>query len=192
MKSTVLHNQSLRRPGSSSAALRVKLNQHTALRAKSLGALGELLAIKALVDNGFNNIRNLNDQKRNFPYADLYAERKDEKYVISVKARNRYERNGRLNSRYKLGSDCAIKAKKAEVQFKAKAAWLAITIFDDIYSIYFGPLDSLSVKSGIPMGESHFEKYECLVKEKQHGLDFRPYKNIYENSVEHINQGNEE
>jgi hypothetical protein len=53
----------------------IKLNQHTALRAKSLGALGELLAIKALVDNGFNNIRNLNDKKRNFPYADLYAER---------------------------------------------------------------------------------------------------------------------
>jgi hypothetical protein len=27
---------------------------------------------------------------------------------------------------------------------------------------------------------------ECLVKEKQHGLDFRPYKNTYESSVEHL------
>lgn len=53
----------------------IRLDGHTALRARSLGALGELLAIKALVDNGFNNIRNLNDQKRNFPYADLYAEK---------------------------------------------------------------------------------------------------------------------
>ncbi len=44
----------------------IQFNQHTALRAKSLGALGELLALKALVDNGFNNIRNLNDNKRNF------------------------------------------------------------------------------------------------------------------------------
>jgi hypothetical protein len=158
----------------------IKLNQRTALRAKSLGALGELLAIKALVDNGFNNIRNLNDQKKNYPYADLYAERGKEKYVISVKARNRFERNGRLNSRYNLGSDCAMKAEKAELKFNAKAAWMAITIFDDIYSIYFGTLDSLSVKTGIPMGEPHFKKYECLVKEKQHGLDFRPYKNIYE------------
>lgn len=77
----------------------IQLNHHTALRAKSLGALGELLAIKALVDNGFNNIRNLNDQKKNYPYADLYAERGKEKYVISIKARNRYERSGRLNSR---------------------------------------------------------------------------------------------
>ena len=37
-----------------------------------------------LVDNGFNNIRNLNDQKKNYPYADLYAERGKEKYVISL------------------------------------------------------------------------------------------------------------
>ncbi len=170
----------------------IKLNQHTVLRAKSLEALGELLAIKALVDNGFNNIRNLNDQKRNIPYADLYAEREDEKYVISVKARNRYERNGRLNSRYNLGSDCEIKAKKAELQFKAKATWMAISIFDDIYSVYFGTFECLSLKTGIPLGENHFPRYECLVNEKQHGLDFRPYKNTYESSVEHCNQGDGE
>ncbi|MGR3311419.1 MAG: hypothetical protein ACUZ77_11685 [Candidatus Brocadiales bacterium] len=158
----------------------VQLNCHTALRAKSLGALGELLAIKALVDNGFNSIRNLNDQKKNYPYADLYAERGKDKFIISVKARNRYERNGRLNSRYNLGKDCSSKAKKAELQFNAKAAWMAISIFDNIYSIYFGAFNSLSVKTGISMGEKYFEKYECLVKEKQHGLDFRPYKNVYE------------
>ncbi|WP_319587234.1 hypothetical protein [uncultured Desulfobulbus sp.] len=166
----------------------IKLNQHTALRAKSLGALGELLAIKALVDNGFNNIKNLNDNKRNFPYADLYAERENEKYVISVKARNRYERTGRLNSRYNLGSNCIIKAKKAELQFNAKAAWLAISIFDDIYSIYFGTLESLTAKTGIPIGATHFQLYECLVKEKQHGLDFRPYKNIYEKGADQSGQ----
>ena len=158
----------------------IRLNEHTALRARSLGALGELLAIKALVDNGFNNIRNLNDQKRNFPYADLYAERDGQKYVISVKARNRYENNGRLNSRYKLGIDCESKAKKAELKFNAKAAWLAISIFDDFYSVYFGTLERLPVKTGIPMSENHLQSYECLVKERQHGLDFKPYKNIYE------------
>jgi len=158
----------------------IQRNHRTALRAKSLGALGELLAIKALVDNGFNNIRNLNDQKKNYPYADLYAERGKEKYVISVKTRNRYQRNGRLNSRYKLGKDCTSKVEKAELQFNAKGAWMAISIADDIYSIYFGTFDSLSVKTGIPMGEIHFAGYECLVKEKQHGLDFSPYKNVYE------------
>jgi len=66
------------------------------------------------------------------------------------------------------------------LQFNAKAAWMAISIFDDIYSIYFGEFDSLSVKTGIPMGKIHFQRYECLVKEKQHGLDFSPYKNVYE------------
>lgn len=47
----------------------------TVLRRKSLGTLGELFAIKALVDNNFSNIRNLNDHKKNYPYADIYAER---------------------------------------------------------------------------------------------------------------------
>jgi hypothetical protein len=101
----------------------IKLNQSTALRVRSLNALGELLAIKALVDNGFNNIRNLNDQKRNYPYADFYAERGDQKYVISVKTRNRYQNNGHLNDRYKLGTDCKNKARQAELKFNATAEW---------------------------------------------------------------------
>ncbi len=151
--------------------------QKTWLRLRSLGALGELLAMKALVDNRFKNIRNLNDQKKNFPYADLYAEKGGKRYVISVKARNRYQKNRRLNSRYKLGSDCENKARRAEKEFKAQAAWMAISIFDDVYSVYFGTLDSLPAKTGILMGEPHVQGYQCLVKEKQHGLDFRPYKN---------------
>jgi hypothetical protein len=163
----------------------IKLNQSTALRVRSLGALGELLAIKALVDNGFNNIRNLNDQKRNYPYSDLYAERGDQKYVISVKTRNRYQNNGHLNDRYKLGTDCKSKARQAELKFNATAAWMAISILDDVYSVYFGTLDALAGKNGIPMGDNDITKYDCLAKEKHHGLDFKPYKNIYEKSVEH-------
>jgi hypothetical protein len=82
-----------------------------------------------------------------------------------------------------LGRDCASKANKAELQFNAKAAWMAISLFDDTYSIYFGAFESLSSKTDIPMGENHFKRYECLVKEKQHGLDFSPYKNVYEQKV---------
>lgn len=85
-----------------------------------------------------------------------------------------------------------MKAQRAELQFNARAAWMAITIFDDIYSVYFGTLDALPVKTGVPMGENHFQRYECLVEEKQHGLDFSPYKNVYEKRVEHINQGDGE
>ena len=41
-------------------------------------------------------------------------------------------------------------------------------------SAYFGAIDSLSVKTGIPMGENHFGRYECLVKEKTTRLGFQP------------------
>lgn len=49
--------------------------QTEALRKKSLGELGELISIKALVDSSFDKIVNLNDKKMNYPYADLYAEK---------------------------------------------------------------------------------------------------------------------
>ena len=45
-------------------------NKIEAARKKSLGQLGELFAIKALVDKGFDKIRNLNDHNMNEPYAD--------------------------------------------------------------------------------------------------------------------------
>jgi hypothetical protein len=73
-------------------------------------------------------------------------------------------------------------AARAESQFKAKGAWIAISIYDDIYSIYFGTLDILEGNTGIPMTDKHLKKYECLVYEKPHNIDFTPYKNIYEDS----------
>ena len=42
-------------------------NKIEAARKKSLGQLGELFAIKALVDKGFDKIRNLNDHNMNEP-----------------------------------------------------------------------------------------------------------------------------
>ena len=45
-------------------------NKKEASRKKSFGELGELFAIKALVDNHYEKIINLNDKKMNFPFAD--------------------------------------------------------------------------------------------------------------------------
>jgi|GEM_PF-3968275 len=45
-----------------------EVTQKEAARKKSLGELGELFAIKALVDNKFDKIRNLNDQHLNEPF----------------------------------------------------------------------------------------------------------------------------
>ena len=52
-----------------------ELKKKEAKRKKSLGELGELFGIKALVDKSFKNIENLNDEKMNYPFADLYAEK---------------------------------------------------------------------------------------------------------------------
>ncbi len=46
-------------------------NRKEAARKKSLGELGELFALKALVDKKFDRIRNLNDNTLNEPFADL-------------------------------------------------------------------------------------------------------------------------
>jgi hypothetical protein len=79
-------------------------NKKEAARKKSLGELGELFALKALVDKKFDRIRNLNDNTRNEAFADIECEKDGLRYIISVKARNKYQKNGRLNSRYNLGA----------------------------------------------------------------------------------------
>jgi hypothetical protein len=158
---------------------KIRKDSKFALRVKSLGALGELIAIKSLVDNDFEKIRNLNDQKKNFPYGDLYAEKNGKRYVISVKSRNKYQRSGKVNSRYKLGERCYEDAKAACCQYDAEPYWMAIQFEGDKYSVYFGSLSILDGKKGIPMATTHLSKYQCLAKGKEHGIDFKPYLNIY-------------
>jgi len=152
-------------------------NKHSAQRSIALGSLGELLAIRALVFNKFHNIRFLNDYCFNHAFADIYAEEDSRKYVISVKARNRYQRNGKLNARYNLGSGCAANAQRVASKYGAVPAWMAISITDQTYSVYFGRLDSLRLSTGIPMAASHVSQYRCLANEQLHHLDWAPYRN---------------
>jgi len=144
-----------------------------ALRKKSLGELGELFGIKALVDNSFERVVNLNDKKMNYPYADLYAEKENKKYVVSIKARNKYQKNNLLNSRYKLGSNARQKAKDAEIEYGAEAYWMAVQFDEFTYSIYFGSLEELNERNGIPVRECEEGNVgTCLVKDKRHYFDF--------------------
>ena len=69
-------------------------NKKEASRKKSLGELGELFALKALVDKKFDRIRNLNDNIMNETFADIECEKDGISYIISVKARNKYQKNG--------------------------------------------------------------------------------------------------
>jgi len=146
------------------------------LRMKSLGELGELIGLKALVDHSFEQIRNLNDKKMNYPFADLYAEKNGKKYVISIKARNRYQKNGSLNGSYNLGSKK--KARRAEKENHAEAYWMAVQFDRKSYSIYFGSLGELNARKSIPLRKCEDGQFgECLVKDKPHYFDYRIFGN---------------
>ena len=153
-------------------------NNKEASRKKSLGELGELFAIKALVDQKFDRIRNLNDDNRNEAFADIECEKNGLKYVISVKARNKYQKNGKLNTRYNLGAKVYEKALYAEKKYNASAHWIAIQFDKTSYSIYFGSLQELNGSRAIPVDKC--EKgivAEIWEHNKRHYFDFEYYTN---------------
>jgi hypothetical protein len=149
-----------------------------AARKKSLGELGELFAIKALVDKKFDRIRNLNDNLMNETFADIECEKDGLKYVISVKARNKYQKNGKLNTRYNLGANVYEKALSAEKKYNASAYWMAIQYDQNSFSIYFGFLKELNESKAIPVDKC--EKGiigEIWELNKRHYFDFEYYTN---------------
>ena len=149
-----------------------------AARKKSLGELGELFAIKALVDKKFDRIRNLNDNLMNETFADILCEKDGLRYVISVKARNKYQKNGKLNTRYNVGSTVYEKALAAEKKYNASAFWMAIQFDQKSFSIYFGTLKELNGSKAIPVDKC--EKGiigEIWEFNKRHYFDFEYYTN---------------
>jgi hypothetical protein len=149
-----------------------------AARKKSLGELGELFEIKALVDKKFDRIRNLNDNLMNETFADIECEKDGLKYVISVKARNKYQKNGKLNTRYNLGANVYEKALSAEKKYNASAYWMAIQYDQNSFSIYFGSLKELNESKAIPVDKC--EKGiigEIWELNKRHYFDFEYYTN---------------
>ena len=156
------------------------INQKEASRKKSLGELGELFALKTLVDNQFNNIRNLNDNKMNEAFADIFCEKNNNLYVISVKARNMYQVNGKVNNRYNIGSKAYENAKYAERKYGGKAYWMAIQFDMHYYSVFFGSLESLNGSKAIPIDKCESGEIGIiLVNKKRHYFDFEYYKNIW-------------
>lgn len=154
------------------------VNKKEASRKKSLGELGELFALKSLVDNKFDRIRNLNDDSINETFADISCEKDGQRYVISVKARNKFQKNGKLNSRYNLGKDVYEKAQASEKKYNAKAYWLAIQFGHKTFSIYFRKLDELNGSKAIPVDKCEKGLIgETLVHNKRHYFDFDYYTN---------------
>lgn len=155
-------------------------NKKDAARKKSLGELGELFAFKALVDKEFDKIRNLNDDKMNEKYADIYCEKDGKKYVISVKSRNKHQKNGQLNTRYNLGSKAYEKAQYVEKKYNAEAHWIAVQFDETSFSIYFGSLKELKEndKKAIPVDKCEKGLIgEIWEQDKRHYFDFDYYTN---------------
>ena len=153
-------------------------NKKEAARKKSLGELGELFAIKALVDKKFDRIRNLNDNLMNEAFADIECEKEGLKYIVSVKARNKYQKDGKLNTRYNLGVNVHEKALSAEKKYSASAYWMAIQFDQKSFSIYFGSLKELNESKAIPVDKC--EKGilgEIWILNKRHYFDFEYYTN---------------
>ena len=153
-------------------------NKKEAARKKSLGELGELFATKALVDKKFDRIRNLNDNIMNETFADIECEKDGMKYIVSVKARNKYKKDGQLNSRYNLGSNVYEKVLLAEKKYNAIAYWIAIQFDKKSFSIYFGSLKELNGSKAIPVDKCE----KGLIGEiwefnKRHYFDFGYYTN---------------
>jgi hypothetical protein len=158
--------------------IKTTLNQKEAMRKKSLGELGELFAIKTLVDNSFDGIRNLNDVHMNEEFADIICEKENIKYLISVKARNKHQINGIVNNRYNLGTNVYEKAKHSEKKYGGIAYWMAIQFDIHQYSVYFGPLQCLNGSKAIPINKCESgEIGSILVDKKRHYFDFDYYIN---------------
>lgn len=159
-------------------------NKATAARSHKLGKIGEQWAEALLARNGFTNVQSLNAEQANHSYADIYAEKDGERYVISVKTRNKLQASGALNGSYNLSSlgNHYELAGLAENARQAKAAWIAIAVEETVFNAYFGLLTGLNGKNGIPMTEAALSTYRCLAKNEPHGLDYSQIKNVYEDA----------
>jgi hypothetical protein len=152
-------------------------------RFQRLGEIGELLAAQILKQNRFTDIRNLNSIKKNFVFADYHAEKDGTRYLISVKARNKYENNGALNSRYKFGKnlDKRIDRALSMEEFRGcKPAWLAIVLESEIFNAYFGLIEELESNHAILMSQKAISSYNHLAKDEVHGFDPDDFKNVYD------------
>ena len=121
---------------------------------------------------------NLNDVKMNYPFADILATKRGKAIAISVKTRNRFMKDGRLNSRYKLGLRAYEKANLAAKEFSAEPHWMAIQFDAKSYTIWLGTLDELDGNKGILIRKClSGDIGQCLVSDKPHYFDFSYFKN---------------
>ncbi|MCK3776683.1 hypothetical protein MZK49_08050 [Ensifer sesbaniae] len=160
---------------------RMKPSILRAERTSKLGRLGETLAEERLKVAGFKDVRNLN-LRTNYPFADLIAELSGQRYLISVKSRNEFRADGKLNECYN-----AVKFNEAEKrtlqaqgksqdeitaiiweavdglaqQWNACPAWIVVPMRPEegSYSAYFGLASVIRHRRSIPVQPADRARY---------------------------------
>ena len=167
-------------------------------RWRVLGNGGEQLIWSLLGKNGFTEIRDLNVEKTNYPFADYFAIKDGQRLAISVKSRNRLEWNGKKeNSRYKLGGvepvvngvpHCRMLATNVCKELDAIGAWIIVQFGQLHYSAYFGTLDLLDTMprrnagpaTAILVNPRAIQSYAVLAKDMPHGMKHKEFRNFDE------------
>lgn len=161
-----------------------KKTKSTAQRSHRLGKLGEALASLSLASAGFTNIQDLNHLTKNYPFADFLADRDGRRFLISVKARNKFQANGKLNNRYRFKNwdkrEHLMLEKCREHQ--AEAAWVTVQIEWEPkrFNVYFGLISELNGKHAVAMNPEAVAKYECLANDVPHTFERETLENKYE------------
>jgi hypothetical protein len=135
-------------------------------RKRALGDWGERKAVDLLKRAGFSNVRDINAERANHPFGDIFAERDGLRYLIAVKTRNRYQVSGPINPTYnvrKRGAD----VKAVAQQYNATLAWVALAVVpeEQRFSAYFGTIaqiEDAGERFSIPMRPEQTKRYECL------------------------------
>jgi hypothetical protein len=135
-------------------------------RLRALGNWGEQKAFVLLQRAGFSSVEELNTEFPNHPFGDICATRSGKRYLIGVKARNKYQVSGLINPTYnvrKRGADAGAVAQR----HKAILAWVAISVIPEerTFSAYFGTIaqiEDAGERFSIPMRPQQTMRYECL------------------------------
>lgn len=139
-------------------------------RRRALGCWGEKKAAELFGRAGFLYVRDLNSDAANHPFADVFAERGGERFIVGVKTRNKYTAAGPLNAAYnvcKKGSDLSDLASR----YGARLACLAVQVNVEVqsFSAFFVPMSELTAggsRYSIPMTPKAIAQYECLARDE--------------------------
>ena len=153
-------------------------------RRKRLGDFGEIVAKEIIANLGYTNVEMM---PPNTPIFDLQADYDNERYIFSVKTRNKWRHNGDLKiDDYNLYADkgkAEDTRKKLGVQLK-NLMWVAVTV--DIktktYCAYLGNVNQLTTMKYIPMKpqdiDSHISSGRCIASDEYDSRISSTWSNI--------------